>query len=38
MQAIFDSTDLTVLEWAKLPAAGLLVFCGAAKMTAWNWP
>jgi magnesium-transporting ATPase (P-type) len=29
MQAIFDSTDLTALEWTKVLAAGLLVFCGA---------
>ncbi|WP_349570258.1 cation-transporting P-type ATPase [Azotobacter salinestris] len=26
MQAIFGSTDLTLLEWAKVVAAGLLVF------------
>ena len=26
MQAIFDSTDLTLLEWGKVLAAGLLVF------------
>lgn len=29
MQAIFDSTALTALEWAKVVAAGLLVFCVA---------
>jgi magnesium-transporting ATPase (P-type) len=27
MQSIFDSTDLSLLEWAKVVAAGLLVFC-----------
>ena len=26
MQAIFNSTDLTQLEWCKVVAAGLLVF------------
>ncbi len=29
MQAIFDSADLTLLEWGKVLAAGLLVFCVA---------
>ncbi|THF55589.1 cation-transporting P-type ATPase [Pseudothauera rhizosphaerae] len=29
MQAVFGSTDLTALEWAKVVGAGLLVFCGA---------
>ncbi|MFC0709326.1 cation-transporting P-type ATPase [Azorhizophilus paspali] len=29
MQAIFGSTDLTALEWGKVLAAGLLVFCVA---------
>ncbi len=29
MQAIFDSTNLTPLEWGKVLAAGLLVFCVA---------
>ncbi len=29
MQEIFGSADLTVLEWAKVLAAGLLVFCVA---------
>jgi len=26
MQAVFSSTDLTLLEWGKVVAAGLLVF------------
>lgn len=26
MQAIFDSTDLTLLKWSKVLAAGLMVF------------
>ncbi|NMF99250.1 cation-transporting P-type ATPase [Aromatoleum toluolicum] len=29
MHAIFDSTDLTLLEWGKVTAAGLLVFAAA---------
>jgi len=29
LQAVFDSTSLTLLEWAKVLAAGLLVFCVA---------
>lgn len=29
MQAVFDSTALTPLEWAKVLGAGLLVFCVA---------
>lgn len=29
MQSIFDSTDLSLLEWAKVVGAGLLVFCVA---------
>ncbi len=29
MQAIFDSSDLSLLEWGKVLAAGLLVFCVA---------
>ncbi|OGB15682.1 MAG: carbonate dehydratase [Burkholderiales bacterium RIFCSPHIGHO2_12_FULL_65_48] len=29
LQAIFDSTALTLLEWAKVVGAGLLVFCVA---------
>jgi magnesium-transporting ATPase (P-type) len=29
MQSIFGSADLTMFEWAKVLAAGLLVFCGA---------
>lgn len=29
MQAIFNSTDLSLLEWSKVLAAGLLVFCVA---------
>lgn len=29
MHAIFDSTDLTLLEWGKVTAAGLLVFATA---------
>lgn len=29
MQAIIDSTNLTLLEWSKVLAAGLLVFCVA---------
>jgi magnesium-transporting ATPase (P-type) len=29
MQAIFDSTDLSILEWGKVLAAGLFVFCVA---------
>ena len=29
MQAIFGSADLTVLEWLKVVAAGLLIFCVA---------
>ena len=27
LQGIFNSTDLTVLEWAKVVAAGMFVFC-----------
>ncbi len=29
LQSIFDSTSLTMLEWAKVLGAGLLVFCVA---------
>jgi magnesium-transporting ATPase (P-type) len=29
MQAIFNSTDLSLLEWGKVLVAGLLVFCVA---------
>ncbi|MDO9195924.1 cation-transporting P-type ATPase [Rhodoferax sp.] len=29
MQAVFDSASLTLLEWSKVLAAGLLVFCVA---------
>jgi len=29
LQSIFDSTALTMLEWAKVLGAGLLVFCVA---------
>lgn len=29
IQSIFGSTDLTLLEWSKVMAAGLLVFCVA---------
>ncbi|WP_186424979.1 cation-transporting P-type ATPase [Cupriavidus metallidurans] len=29
MQAVFDSTDLSALEWCKVIGAGLLVFCVA---------
>jgi magnesium-transporting ATPase (P-type) len=29
MQAIFGSTDLSLLEWSKVVAAGMLVFCVA---------
>ena len=29
MQAVFDSHALTLLEWGKVLAAGLLVFCVA---------
>ena len=29
MQSIFNSTDLTLLEWGKVIAAGLMIFCVA---------